>query len=126
MKDVIDFKEQQNQRDIKKLDDMIGDDQQLRGRTMEYLKNSKGKVENKIQSIRIPVELLEWIDSYTAIQAIIGKKRINRNQVIVGFLETMKAVIEYQETQSGFSHTEAIKALVEKARLQQGENNDQR
>lgn len=73
----------------------------------------------KIQSIRIPVDLLKWIDGYTAIQAIIGEKRINRNQVIVGFLETMKAVIEHQEAQSGFSHTEAIKSLIAKAKKQQ-------
>ena len=70
--------------------------------------------ETRVIGIRFPVDLLEWIDSYSRIQAINKNHRITRNSVVIGFLETMKATVEHQEkTQWGKSHQDMIKEVLE-------------
>lgn len=53
-------------------------------------------MEKKTISIRLPVELLHWIDFYARIASINQQKSITRNHVIVEFLEAMK---EFQSSQ---------------------------
>ena len=71
--------------------------------------------DSKVVGIRFPIELLEWIDSYSRIGAVNKNHRITRNTTVIGFLETMKALMEYQErTQWGKSHQEMIAELLGK------------
>ena len=71
--------------------------------------------ETRVIGIRFPVDLLEWIDSYSRIAAVNSESRITRNATVIGFLETMKALMEYQsKTQwGGKSHQQMIKELLE-------------
>ena len=68
-------------------------------------------------TIRIPVDLLKWLDRYTRIQALDREIRVTRNSVINGFLEQMKEIIELQEKHQweGKSHIEMIQAAMEAA-----------
>ena len=50
--------------------------------------------ETRVVGIRFPVELLDWIDRYSRNLAVDKDKRVTRNQVVVSFLEKMKADIE--------------------------------
>lgn len=81
-------------------------------------------METKVQSLRIPVDLLDWIDGYATIQSVLkGGKRVTRNGLIVNFLTIMKSIVELQEEQTGFKHKDEIKALIAKAKQQQlGDN----
>ena len=69
--------------------------------------------ETRVIGIRFPVDLLEWVDSYSRIQSIDKNQRITRNSVVIGFLETMKAIVEHQEkTRWGKSHQEMIREIL--------------
>ena len=71
--------------------------------------------ETRVIGIRFPIELLQWIDSYSRIAAVNTETRITRNTTVIGFLETMKALMEYQsKTQwGGKSHQQMIKEVLE-------------
>ena len=57
---------------------------------------------------------MNWIDSYSRIAAVNSESRITRTDTVVGFLETMKALMEYQEkTVWGKSHQDMIKEVLE-------------
>ena len=68
-------------------------------------------------TVRIPNDLLKWIDRYTRIQALDREIRVTRNAVINGFLEQMKEIIELQEKHQfqGKTHIEMIQAAMEDA-----------
>ena len=71
--------------------------------------------ETRVIGIRFPIELLQWIDSYSRIAAVNTETRITRNTTVIGFLETMKALMECQsKTQwGGKSHQQMIKEVLE-------------
>jgi len=71
--------------------------------------------EEKIMiTARIPKSLLDWIDSYSRIAAVNQETRFTRTDTVVGFLETMKALMEYQEkTVWGKSHQDMIREVLE-------------
>ena len=78
--------------------------------------------ETRVVGIRFPVELLEWIDRYSRILAVDENKRVTRNQVVIGFLESMKSIVEYREQHEfNGSHVEEIEKVIELARKQQHE-----
>lgn len=79
--------------------------------------------ETRVVGIRFPVELLDWIDNYSRILAVDQKRRITRNTIVIGFLETMKSIIEYRE-QHEFegTHIEEIEKIIAMARSQQPGN----
>ena len=99
----------------------IGNDERkiellIEGKDMKY----QSELDTQVVSLRIDRKLLEWIDRYVRIAAVNNDARISRNSVINGFLETMKAVIEYREkTEWGRSHVEEIEAVLSKARADQ-------
>jgi metal-responsive CopG/Arc/MetJ family transcriptional regulator len=65
-------------------------------------------------SVRLPKELLDWVDSYSRIEAVNRRTRVTRSEIIVGFLETMKAVVEYREKNEwGHSHLDEITKVFE-------------
>ena len=66
--------------------------------------------ESKVVGIRFPMELLNWIDSYSRIEAVNKNARITRNATVIGFLETMRAVIKERERTEwgGKSHQQMI------------------
>jgi len=106
---------------INKLGQLISVGSDLNERTFGYLNGEIAVMpdteKTKTVSVRFPVELLKWIDSYARIAAVNRESRLTRNTVIIGFLESWKAVIEHQEkTVWGASHQEMIANLIEQAR----------
>ena len=113
MNNIVDLdKERQINTLIHKLGKLISVDPDLNERTFEYLNGDTAMVDTdktKTVSVRFPIELLKWIDSYSRIAAVNTETRITRNTTVIGFLETMKALMEYQEkTVWGKSHQEMI------------------
>lgn len=105
MNNIVDLnKEREINTLIHKLGKLISVDPDLNERTFEYLNGDTAMVDTdktKTVSVRFPVELLKWIDSYSRIAAVNTETRITRNTTVVGFLETMKALMEYQENRLG-------------------------
>ena len=105
---------------INKLGKLISVDPDLNERTFDYLNGDIDMVDTdktKTVSVRFPVEMLQWIDSYARIAAVNRETRITRNTVIIGFLETMKAYFEHMEkTEWGCSHQEMIKKVLDQAK----------
>ena len=101
---------------INKLGQLISADSEVNNRTFDYLNEELAAVDTdktRTVSIRFPLELLKWIDSYSRLEAVKNETRITRNSIIVNFLETMKAVIEYREkTEWGHSHQDEIAEVV--------------
>ena len=101
---------------VDKLGSLISDDQPMTERTISVLKEGKEMKSdgNTLLSVRVPKELMNWIDSYSRIAAVNSESRITRTDTVVGFLETMKALMEYQEkTVWGKSHQDMIKEALE-------------
>lgn len=101
---------------VDKLGSLISDDQPMTERTISVLKEGKEMKSdgNTLLSVRVPKELMNWIDSYSRIAAVNSESRITRTDTVVGFLETMKALMEYQEkTVWGKSHQDMIKEVLE-------------
>lgn len=48
----------------------------------------------KTTSIRCPIDLIRWIDYYSRIVSLNMDRRVTRNEVIVGFIEEVKSIIE--------------------------------
>ena len=118
MNNIVDLnKEREINTLIHKLGKLISVDPDLNERTFEYLNGDTAMVDTdktKTVSVRFPVELLKWIDSYSRIAAVNTETRITRNTTVIGFLETMKALMEYQEkTVWGKSHQDMIKEVLE-------------
>ena len=118
MNNIIDLnREREINTLINKLGKLINVDPQLNERTFDYLNGDNEMPDTdktKTVSVRFPIELLEWIDGYSRISAVNMKSRITRNATVVGFLETMRAIIQHQEkTQWGKSHQDMIKELLE-------------
>lgn len=117
----------QQEREIKALIDQLGKvisaTPETINRTFDYLASDLAMVDTvktKTVSIRFPKELLEWIDRYSRIKSLNDDTRITRNNIVINFLETMKAIIEYREkTEWGRSHVEEIEAVLNEARKQQ-------
>ena len=76
----------------------------------EFIKMAVEGEETRVVGVRFPVSLLKWLDSYSRIAAVNSESRITRNSVIVGFLETQKALMEHiSKTQwGGKSHQQMI------------------
>lgn len=76
----------------------------------EFIKMAVEDEETRVVGVRFPVSLLKWLDSYSRIAAVNSESRITRNSVIVGFLETQKALMEHiSKTQwGGKSHQQMI------------------
>lgn len=114
MNNIVDLnKEREISALINKLGKLISVDPDLNERTFEYLNEEPTMVDTdktKTVSVRFPVELLKWIDSYSRIAAVNTETRITRNTTVIGFLETMRALMEYQsKTQwGGKSHQQMI------------------
>lgn len=106
---------------IDKLGSLISTDSNLNERTFAYLNGDTDMVDTdktKTVSVRFPVELLKWIDSYARVAAFNEDERVTRNTVIIGFLESWKAVIEHQEkTLWGKPHVEMINDVLSGASL---------
>ncbi len=101
---------------IDKLGSLMANDETMTERTISVVNEglemkSDGNV---LLSVRIPKELMDWIDSYSRIAAVNSESRITRTDTVIGFLETMKALMEYQEkTVWGKSHQDMIKEVLE-------------
>lgn len=99
---------------INKLGKLISVDPDLKERTFDYLLNEEPVMvdteKTKTTSVRFPIDLLNWIDSYTRIAAVNQETRVTRNMVIINFLENMRAIYEHQsKTQwGGKSHQQMI------------------
>lgn len=97
---------------VDKLGSLISDDQPMTERTKSVLNgNLEMKSDgNALLSVRVPKDLMNWIDSYSRIAAVNSESRITRTDTVVGFLETMRAIIQHQEkTQwGGKSHQQMI------------------
>ena len=125
MNNIVDL---QKEREIKTLIDKLGklisvNDETVK-RTFDYLNGETMDTEKtKTVSVRFPIELLEWIDNYSRILAVDQKKRVTRNMTVIGFLETMKSIVEYRE-QHEFegTHIEEIERIIALARSQQPGN----
>lgn len=118
MNNIVDLdKEREISALINKLGSLISADPDLNERTFEYLNEEPTMVDTdktKTVSVRFPIELLKWIDGYSRVVAINEDTRITRNATIIGFLETMKGVIEYQEKNVwGNSHLDEIRKALE-------------
>ena len=103
---------------IHKLGKLISVDPDVNDKTFDYLLNEDNEMvdtdKTKTVSVRFPIELLKWIDGYSRVVAINEDTRITRNATIIGFLETMKGVIEYQEKNVwGNSHLDEIRKVLE-------------
>ena len=80
----------------------------------ELIKMAIEDEDTRVVGVRFPISLLKWLDSYSRIAAVNSESRITRNSTIIGFLETMKALMEYQEkTVWGKSHQDMIKEVLE-------------
>ena len=68
-------------------------------------------------SVRVPADLLKWIDRYTSIKSLDREIRVTRNEIINGFLEQMREIIELQEKEQwgGKSHIEVIREAMDAA-----------
>ena len=118
MNNIVDLdKERQINTLINKLGQLISDPD-VNKKTFDYLLNEETVMvdtdKTKTVSVRFPIELLKWIDGYSRVVAINEDTRITRNATIIGFLETMKGVIEYQEKNVwGNSHLDEIRKVLE-------------
>lgn len=91
--------------------------------TYEYAAMVDKDKETRVVGIRFPVELLDWIDRYSRIEAVTGDKRVTRNATVIGFLEMAKGIIEYREQHEfGRSHVEEIEEVIALARSRQPGN----
>lgn len=80
----------------------------------EFMNMAHEEEETRVVGVRFPISLLKWLDSYSRIAAFNTETRITRNATIIGFLETMRALVEYREkTEWGKSHQEMIKEALE-------------
>ena len=102
---------------INKLGKLISVDSTLNKRTFDYLNGELATMDTdktRTVSVRFPIELLNWIDSYSRIAAVNQETRVTRNSIIIGFLEGMKSVMEYREKHEwGNSHQDEIKKVVD-------------
>ena len=118
MNNIVDLsKEREINTLIHKLGKLISVDPDLNERTFEYLNGDTAMVDTdktKTVSVRFPIELLKWVDSYARIVAVNKDTRITRNTVIINFLENMRAIYEHQsKTQwGGKSHQEMIAEIL--------------
>ena len=113
MSNVIDLNQEREINElIDKLGSLMSNDQTMTDRTISVINGSLEMKSdgNVLLSVRVPKELMEWIDSYSRIAAVNSESRITRTDTVVGFLETMRAIIQHQErTQwGGKSHQEMI------------------
>ncbi len=120
MSNIVDLnKEREINTLIHKLGKLISVDPDVNNETFDYLRNGETVMvdtdKTKTVSVRFPIELLKWIDSYARIVAVNKETRITRNTVIINFLENMRAIYEHQsKTQwGGKSHQEMIKEALE-------------
>jgi len=118
MSNVIDLnKEREINVLIDKLGKAISNDSTLNKRTFDYLNGELATMDTDkttTVSVRFPKELLKWIDSYSRVVAVNTDSRVTRNNTVIDFLETMKAIVEYQEkNQWGITHIEKIKEVLE-------------
>jgi hypothetical protein len=110
---------------INKLGSLISVDSTLNKRTFDYLNGELATMDTdktRTVSVRFPIELLNWIDSYSRIAAVNQESRVTRTMVVVNFLEMAKAAIEYREKHEwGNSHQDEIKKVVESINANNGE-----
>ena len=126
MNNVIDLnKEREIKTLIDKLGTLISVDDETVKRTFDFLGGETMDTDKtKTVSVRFPIELLDWIDRYSRILAVDENKRVTRNMVVINFLETMKAVIEYREQHEfNGTHVEEIEKIIAIAKDQQPEQN---
>ena len=89
----------------------------------EFIKMAVEDEETRVVGVRFPVSLLKWLDSYSRIAAVNSESRITRNSVIVGFLETQKALMEHiSKTQwGGKSHQQMIADVLNQSNEEQSQ-----
>ena len=89
----------------------------------ELIKMAIEEEDTRVVGVRFPVSLLKWLDSYSRIAAVNSESRITRNSTIIGFLETMRAIIQHQEkTQwGGKSHQEMIADVLNQSNEEQSQ-----
>ena len=117
MNNVINLNEEREINElIDKLGSLMSNDQSMAERTKSALNGelamkSDGSI---LLSVRIPKDLMNWIDSYSRIAAVNQESRVTRTMVVVNFLEMAKAAIEYREKHEwGNSHQDEIKKVVD-------------
>lgn len=73
-------------------------------------------------TIRVPTNLMKWLDRYTRIQALDREIRVTRNEVINNFLEQMREIVEFQEKHqwAGKTHIEMMQSIMEDAATKHG------
>ena len=118
MNNVINLNEEREINElIDKLGSLMSNDQSMAERTKSALNGElamKSKDDTVMVSVRLPKELLDWIDSYSRIAAVNQESRVTRTMVVVNFLEMAKAAIEYREKHEwGNSHQDEIKKVVD-------------
>ena len=125
MNNVINLNEEREINElIDKLGSLMSNDQSMAERTKSALNGelamkSDGSI---LLSVRIPKDLMNWIDSYSRIAAVNQESRVTRTMVVVNFLEMAKAAIEYREKHEwGNSHQDEIKKVVESINANNGE-----
>ena len=113
MNNVINLSEEREINElIDKLGSLMANDETMTERTISVVNEglemkSDG---NALLSVRVPKELMDWIDSYSRIAAVNSESRITRTDTVVGFLSMMRSIVEHQEkTQWGMSHQDKIK-----------------
>ena len=89
----------------------------------ELIKMAIEEEDTRVVGVRFPISLLKWLDSYSRIVAVNSESRITRNSTIIGFLETMRAIIQHQEkTQwGGKSHQEMIADVLNQSNEEQSQ-----
>jgi len=130
MNNIVDLnKEREINVLIDKLGKAISTDSTLNKRTFDLLNGELATMDTektRTTSVRFPIELLKWIDSYARIVAVNQEERITRNTVIISFLEMAKATIEHREKNEwGMSHQDKIKEVLE-AGIKRQSDNDQK
>lgn len=119
MSKIIDLnKEREINAMIDRLGALINNDSKMNDRTISVLNEEliMKSDDTVILSVRIPKELMDWLDSYTRIKSIDDDTRITRTMTVVNFLETMRAIIKERERTEwgGKSHQQMIADVISK------------
>ena len=109
---------------IDKLGSLMANDETMTERTISVVNEglemkSDGNV---LLSVRIPKELMDWIDSYSRIAAVNQETRITRTDTVINFLENMKAIYEYKSKNEwgGKSHQQMIADVLNQSESKEG------
>lgn len=126
MNNVVDLnKEREIKTLIDKLGKLISVKQETIERTIDYLNevNTMDTEKTRTVSVRFPIELLDWIDSYSRIAAVNQESRVTRNMVVINFLELMRATMQrLEQSDWGCSHQTMIQKAIDDATTTSNDN----